>query len=333
MVGPFEHVDVGKRADLKKPNLLANATKVVDLSPHVGTELIGAQLTDLSPAALDELALLLAERGCVVFRDQNAFLNAGFEAQKKIAAHFGPLHVHGWMPHPEKGPAEFVIVYDSREDLRLRRFWARKNPIQFHVDQSPESQPPGVTFFAVVEQPSGVGGDTVFASTSRAFMKLSPKFRARLEGLKAVHTTAAQLSREVSDNKEKNTVRRPVTTSIHPVVTVHPITGAKNLFVNSSYTKSIVGFDDEESEYLLKFLFNHIASGHDFSCRVRYEPGTVVLWDQRAVQHSQTLDYPAGERRHAFRLTALANVPIPSKVDEDDDGCMLEEDREMLGLC
>ncbi|KAF4628241.1 hypothetical protein G7Y89_g9913 [Cudoniella acicularis] len=333
MVGAFEHVDPGHRADPLKPYLLGGAKKVVDLSPHVGTELHGVQLTELTPEALDELALLTAERGCVVFRDQHEFLNSGFEAQKKIAGHFGPLHVHGWMPHPEKGPAEFVIVYDSKDDLRLRRFWARKNPIQFHVDQSPEAQPPGMTFFAVLESPPGVGGDTIFASTHRAFMKLSPKFRARLEGLKAVHTTASQLSREVSDNKDKSVVRRPVTTSVHPVVTVHPVTGQKNLFVNSSYAKSIVGFDDEESEYLLKFLFKHISSGHDFSCRVRYEPGTVVIWDQRSCQHSQTLDYPAGNRRHAFRLTSLANVPIPSRVDEDDDGCHLEEDREMLGLC
>lgn len=84
---------------------------------------------------------------------------------------------------------------------------------------------------------------------------------------------------------------------------------------------------------MLKFLFDHINRGHDFNCRVRYEPGTVVVWDQRVTQHSQTLDCPAGARRHAFRLTPLANVPIPSKVDEGDDGCKLEEDREMLGLC
>ncbi|TVY84404.1 Alpha-ketoglutarate-dependent sulfonate dioxygenase [Lachnellula suecica] len=333
MVGAFEHVDPGHRANPLKPNILAKATKIADLSPHVGTELHGVQLNELNSEALDELALLTAERGCVVFRNQTNFMNSGFEAQKKVAGHFGPLHVHGWMPHPEKGPPEFVIVYDSTDDLRLRRFWARKNPIQFHVDQSPEAQPPGMTFFAVLESPPGVGGDTIFTSTVRAFSRLSPKFRARLEGLLAVHSTDQQVSREISDNKDKSVIRRPVTRSIHPVVTVHPVTGVKNLFVNSSYTRSIVGFDDEESDYLLKFLFDHIRGGHDFSCRVRYEPGTVVVWDQRVVQHSQTLDYPAGSRRHMFRLTALANVPIPSKVDEDDDGCKLEEDREMLGLC
>ena len=72
---------------------------------------------------------------------------------------------------------------------------------------------------------------------------------------------------------------------------------------------------------MLRFLFDFVNRGQDFACRVRYEPGTIVLWDQRVTQHSQTLDYEAGERRHAFRLTPLANKPIPSKVEEDDGEC------------
>lgn len=84
MVGSFDFKDPGLRADPAKPNLLATATEVVDLSPHCGTELVGVQLTELSPAALDELALMCAERGCLVFRDQK-FADVGFEEQKKIA--------------------------------------------------------------------------------------------------------------------------------------------------------------------------------------------------------------------------------------------------------
>lgn len=141
------------------------------------------------------------------------------------------------------------------------------------------------------------------------------------------------VAREIRDNGDKTVLRRPVTRTVHPVVTVHPVTGRKNLFVNSSYTQSIVGFDDDESDYLLKFLFDHINRGHDFSCRVRYEPKTVVLWDQRCTQHSQTLDYAAGERRHAFRLTPLANKPIPSKVEEGDDCGEEDGDRVLMNLC
>jgi sulfonate dioxygenase len=331
-VGPFEHVDPGHRADAEMPNLLHNATKINDLSPHCGTELLGVQLLELTDKGLDELALLTAQRGCVVFRDQT-YTDVGFQEQSRIASHFGPLHKHGWMPHPKDGPVEFVIVYDSKDDLRIRKSWARKSPIQFHVDQSPERQPPGLTFFCMLESPDGSGGDTVISNMNRAFERLSPSFRKRLEGLMAIHTTANPIMREIRDNGDSSVLRRPITRSIHPVVTVHPVTKQKALFVNSSYTQSIVGWDDEESDHMLKFLFDHINRGHDFSCRVRYEPGTVVVWDQRITQHSQTLDYAAGDRRHAFRLTPLANVPIPSKIEEDDGECRKDEARAMLNLC
>lgn len=245
-VGAFEHNDPGHRADPTFPHLLQNATKTFDLSPHCGTELQGVQLSNLSDEGLDELALLTAQRGCVVFRDQE-YANIGFDEQKRIASHFGPLHKHGWMPHPQDGPVEFVIVYDSASDLRIRKSWARKSPIQFHVDQSPEAQPPGLTFFCMLESPAGAGGDTVISNMSRAFERLSPSFRKRLEGLRATHTTANPFMREIRDNGNMAVLRRPITKSVHPVVTVHPVTKQKALFVNSSYTQNIVGWDDEES--------------------------------------------------------------------------------------
>ncbi|KAK5111117.1 hypothetical protein LTR62_005316 [Meristemomyces frigidus] len=216
-VGPFEHHDLGLRADPQKANLLRTATAVNDLSPHCGTELVGVQLDELNSAGLNELALMCAERGCLVFRDQK-FTNIGFEAQKRIAEHFGPLHKHGWMPHPQNGPAEFVIVYDSKDDLRIRNSWKRKNPVQFHVDQSPEAQPPGATFFCMLESPAGVGGDTGKCSVSeptsqtdrtanrvlsidRASLRNTiTVFRKRLEGLWAVHSTQKPISRELRDN-------------------------------------------------------------------------------------------------------------------------------------
>jgi sulfonate dioxygenase len=219
---------------------------VFELSPHCGTEIQGVQISELSSEGLDEMALLCAERGCLVFRDQK-YTDIGFEKQKKIAEHFGPLHKHGWMPHPQQGPVEFVIVYDSKDDLRIRKSWARKSPVQFHVDQSPEAQPPGLTFFCMLESPPGAGGDTVISSMTRAFDRLSPSFRKRLEGLQAIHTTANPIMREIRDNGNQAVLRRPITKSIHPVVTVHPVTKQKALFVNSSYTQSVVGWDDEES--------------------------------------------------------------------------------------
>lgn len=111
---------------MQASNLPSKATKVSELSPHCRTELLGVDFISLSPFTLDELYLLAGDRGCVVFQDQDAFLNCDFEARKKITSHFRPLHVHGWMPHTANRPMEFVLVCDSNYDLRIRKLRARK---------------------------------------------------------------------------------------------------------------------------------------------------------------------------------------------------------------
>jgi sulfonate dioxygenase len=70
-----------------------------------------------------------------------------------------------------------------------------------------------------------------------------------------------------------------------------------------------VGFKKAESDNLLKFLYDHIAYGQDFQVRVRWEPGTVVLWDNRVTLHSAIVDFTAGERRHLARITPQAERP------------------------
>ncbi|WVW79188.1 hypothetical protein I302_101154 [Kwoniella bestiolae CBS 10118] len=330
-LGAFEHFDPGHRADPSFPNLLKGATKSFDLSPHVGTEIHGVQVSKLDSKGLDELALLTAQRGAIVFRDQD-FGDLGFERQKEVVRHFGPLHIHGWAPHPAAGSVEHMIIYDHKDDLRVRRSWAGRSPIQWHTDQSPEPQTPGTTFICMLESPSTAGGDTLISSSVQAYYSLSPRFRKRLEGLTAVHSNNDGAAAELKNGKDA-VMRREVLSTEHPVVIVHPVTKQKALYVNPVYTKYIVGFDKEESDYLLNFLYNHIATRQDFSCRVRYEAGTVLVWDQRVTNHSQTLDYPVGDRRHAFRLTPLANKPIPAKVEEDDGECARDTQRVQMNLC
>lgn len=93
---PFEFIDRGLAADKEKPNLLKlndlNVT-VVNLTPRIGTEIKGLQLSQLSDVQKNELALLIAERGVVVFRDQD-FKDIGAQKQKEFGEYFGRLHVH-----------------------------------------------------------------------------------------------------------------------------------------------------------------------------------------------------------------------------------------------
>ncbi|KAF9471117.1 TauD-domain-containing protein [Pholiota conissans] len=302
----FEHSDPGLRADPKKPRLLTPNVKTTNISPYLGTEVHGVQLSQLSKEGLDELALFVAERKVVIFRDQD-FKDIGPDRQIELAKHFGPIQRHPTSGNV-KGYPEFHVVYRDAQHDRFQEYAGsnRANHTSWHSDVSYEKQPPGTTFFFILDQPENGGGDTLFLSQVEAYNRLSPEFKKRLEGLRAVHSAVYQAE---FSRKRGGPVRREPVESEHPVVRVHPVTGEKALYVNQGFTRHIVGFKQEESEYLLKFLFDHIAKGADFHVRARYEPGTVVVWDNRVTVHSATPDYSATFRRHAVRLTPSAEVP------------------------
>lgn len=106
----FTHFDVGQRADPEKKNLLqAPGVTVREITPNIGIELHGIQLSQLTSEQKDELALLAAERGVVLFHDQD-FADIGPEKQREFGRHFGPLHVHQ-MGGQIKGYPEILPVY------------------------------------------------------------------------------------------------------------------------------------------------------------------------------------------------------------------------------
>lgn len=303
----FEFSDPGLRANPAKPNLLTAGVTTKHLSPYLGTEVKGTQISKLSKEGLDELALFVAERKVVLFRDQD-FKDLTPERQIDIARHFGPIQRHPTSGNV-KGYPEFHVVYrDATHNYFKDASGNRANYTGWHSDVSYEKQTPGTTFFFVLDQPE-LGGDTLFSSQVEAYNRLSPEFKKRLEGLKAVHTAVPQAEYSI---KRNGPVRREPIETEHPLVRQHPVTGEKALYVNQGFTKHIVGFKAEESEYLLKFLLDHISKGADFHIRATYEPGTVVVWDNRVTVHSATPDYADDERRHAVRLTPQAEVPIPA---------------------
>ncbi len=161
------------------------------------------------------------------------------------------------------------------------------------------------------------GGDTAFVSTVAALDRLSPPLRAFLSTLRAEHSGVRQA---LQAEREGHPVRRPPAVSQHPVVRVHPATGAEALFVNVSNTTRLVGLRDEESEALLGMLCRHLAAALDCQARVRWAPGTVVLWDNRNTVHTPIPDFETGEAaelddngepvfRHAFRITVIGERP------------------------
>lgn len=100
--------------------------------------------------------------------------------------------------------------------------------MQWHSDQTPEPQPPGVTFIGMLESPAAAGGDTLMSSSVQAYRSLSPRFRKRLEGLTAIHSNNDGVKQELK-NGDGAVMRRQELVQEHPVVIVHPVTKEKAL--------------------------------------------------------------------------------------------------------
>nr|XP_019014144.1 uncharacterized protein I206_00226 [Kwoniella pini CBS 10737]OCF52925.1 hypothetical protein I206_00226 [Kwoniella pini CBS 10737] len=273
------HIDPGSRATKEKKNLFVSGSTHREITPAIGEEIEGVQLSQLTPEGLDDLALLAAERGLLVFRKQD-FKDIGPEKQLEIVRHFGRLHIHPTMGHPEGYP-EMHVVYRDPKDSTISRYVKSNevqkiSSVQWHADHVAEIQPPGITFFFALEAPPS-GGDTIFASATEAYNRLSDEFKKRLEGLSVVHTNKGMLEHsEASGGPVRFTPRE----TLHPLVRTHPVTGEKILAIHGGHATRIYGYKQEESDYLFNFLLDVLAKGHDFQTRVHYQEGTVAVWDK-----------------------------------------------------
>lgn len=307
---PFTHYDHGKDADPTFPNLLKDA-QVVDITANIGAEVHGVQLSKLSKEGRDELALFVAQKKVVAFRDQD-FADIPIQDALNIGGYFGRHHIHPTSGAPTGYPEVHLAFRGADDTTGLDFLEERTNSISFHSDVTYEEQPPGTTFLYVLDGPAA-GGDTVFGNQVLAYRRLSKEFRKRLHGLKAVHSGVEQAENSL---RKGSLVRREAVENVHPIVRTHPVTGEKALYVNPQFTRRIVGFKKEESDFLLNFLYDHIAKGQDFQARVKWAPGTVVVWDNRVTSHSALFDWEDGQRRHLARITPQAEKPYETPFED-----------------
>ena len=131
----------------------------------------------------------------------------------------------------------------------------------WHSDQTHEPQPPAVSLLAALELPkTGTGGDTLFSSTVACYNALSPTFRKMIDPLWCEHTSKRQIARSIQVG---GVGRREGASVAHPIVVVHPVTGARSLYISQSFGGLVYGMKQEESDLLVKFLSQHIANVSD----------------------------------------------------------------------
>lgn len=259
--------------------------EVSPLTPHLGVEVAGVDLSrPLTDEQLADVRRAFLDWSVLVFRDQQL----DREAHKRFGRYFGELHTHP-MNYSRGGDPEILTIRTTADS-------AYTAGDGWHTDVSCDEIPPLASALYITETPECGGGDTLYADMYLAYELLSPAMQEFLEGLTAVHDGALPYVGTYKSTPPEGGYPR----NEHPMVTVHPGTGRKVLYVNSGFTSHVKGLMPWESRVLLDGLFDFIATTPRLYCRVEWQPNTLTLWDNRCTQHHAVWDYypftRAGER-------------------------------------
>jgi taurine dioxygenase len=186
----------------------------------------------------------------------------------------------------------------------------------WHTDMSYTAEPPMASaLYGRVLPP--FGGDTLWANMYLAYDTLSEGMKAFLDQLVVVHSAvksygAYGIAVNNGDPAHKMAVtsdERAYQEQEHPAVRIHPVTKKKAIYINSAYSIRFKDFSEEESAPILQYLFTHITRP-EFTCRFRWDKGSLALWDNRCTQHLPLNDYD-GFDRELYRTTIAGDRPIP----------------------
>ena len=267
-----------------------NHLEIRPLSGTTGAEISGVDLAGpLSNGTIEGIRGVLAEYGVVVFRDQD------LTPEQHIAAArlFGEININRFFAHAEGYPEIALVAKEPDQTANIGGGW--------HTDHSYDERPALGSMLYAREVPP-FGGDTMFASMYAAYDALSDGLRRTLCGLRAVHSSRHVFGIERPGLKGRiGNPELATQDAIHPVVITHPDSGRRALYVNPVFTLRFDGWTAEESQPLLRYLYQH-AARPEFTCRLRWRNGSLAFWDNRSTWHYALNDYH-GQRRLMHRIT------------------------------
>jgi taurine dioxygenase len=289
------------------------ALEIRPLAGHIGAEIHGVDLrAPLDTETLAEIRSTLVKWKVVFFRDQHLtqdqHIAFGRQFGEITPAH--PTLPPAFPDHPE------ILLLDNQafgkreaEDAGSRaESMAPSIESRWHTDVTFVPNPPMGSILRGLVVPS-YGGDTQWTNLVVAYEQLSAPLQRLCDELHAVHHNFLPVARGELSGALKKQFQSQDLRSVHPVVRVHPESGEKALFVNPNFTSHIVELSRAEGAHLLAMLYEHL-SNPSYTCRFRWEPGSIAFWDNRATCHLVPTDVPPGAHRSMQRITIAGDLPV-----------------------
>jgi taurine dioxygenase len=248
-------------------------------SSAIGAEISGVDLAEpLDNATWSAIHDAFHQYQVLFFRDQEMTPQQHVDFSRRFGNLVPYPFVHGIEGYPE-------LIDIVKMPNEIKNFGAG-----WHADMSFSETPPlGAVLYAIEVPPSG--GDTMFCNMTLAYETLSVGMKAYVDAAKGVHDSHDPKGHSQGYKGmslwEKEGAKREI--RVHPMVKTHPVTGAKSLFISPDYCMEIEGAEPGESRRILDHLERH-ATRDEFTCRFRWEPNSVVIWDNRCIMHKALND-------------------------------------------
>ena len=299
-----------------------------DLTPIIGREFNGLQVRDLLNSSdrrqrIKDLAITISQRGVVFLRDQDITPTEMRELCEILTDVAGcpessGLHIHPLTEESSELGDQISVISSEKQAkggglTHQLSDTSRYASVGWHADITFEPVPSDYAMLKIHTLPP-TGGDTLWASGYEIYDRLSPAMQTFLEGLTATHDAKFFLEEaERLGNPVRKGIRgHPLNqgdglTAVHPVIRTNPVTGWKSVFVNKGFTRRINGVTRDESDMLLKYLFDLIVHNHDAQVRFNWRKNDLAIWDNRSNWHCATYDYVAA--RAGDRVCSLGEAP------------------------
>jgi len=270
--------------------------EVIPQTNSIGAEIRGLDLSRrLGDEAFERLRQAFLDHQVIFMRGQPL----APRQYQDFALRFGRLEEYLFAAGLEGFPCITEIVKTENETGGFGDFW--------HSDSTYLETPPAITLLHARQLPPQ-GGDTLFKNMYAVYDELSPGLQATLASLRVVNSASGVPRGEdiYEAVKSRNSERRDQS-AIHPAIRRHDATGRCAVYVNGAHSLRFDGMTRDESLPLLRYLFACVARPeHQF--RLRWEPGTLAMWDNRCTQHYAINDYH-GHRRVMHRIIVAGDRP------------------------
>jgi taurine dioxygenase len=273
------------------------------ITPALGAEITNVDLTnDIDGELFEQIHQAFLHHQVLVFSSQD--ISAA--RQVAFARHFGNVQIHVMDQYHANDFPELYRLSNAGEDGKPNGRHPDKGTMAWHTDGSWRPLT-GQATIIYGETISEAGGETHFCDMYGAWERLSPAWKARIEGRRAVHNLDFSRTRRHGEEPMTDQQRQITPPVDHPIVRTHPETGRKSVFLGD-HAEYIVDMPYAEGRALIDELNAAIVHA-DLTYKHQWQPNQLLVWDNRCLMHRATPYDVANQVRVIRRCTVLGDTP------------------------